>query len=86
MDLSIIEKVSAMASEGRSAAEIKQELQVGGIAPEQADQAIVEAGIKLTQPPSQAQAQTGISTPLTGLAEHHEKVIQPTLGFDPNAK
>jgi hypothetical protein len=86
MDLSIIEKVSSMASEGRSAAEIKQELQVGGIAPEQADQAILEAGIKLTQPPSQAQTQTGADAPLNTLTVHREKVIQPSPGFDPKAK
>jgi hypothetical protein len=86
MDLSILQKVSEMASEGRSAAEIKQELRVGGVSPEQAEQAIKEAGVQLTQPPSQAQTQTGTSAPLTALTQHHEKVIQPSPGFDPNAK
>jgi hypothetical protein len=86
MDLSILQKVSEMASEGRSATEIKQELKVGGVSPEQADQAIKEAGVQFTQPPSQTQVPTGSSAPLTGLIEHHEKIIQPTPGFDPNAK
>jgi hypothetical protein len=86
MDLSILQKVSEMASEGRSAAEIKQELQTGGIAPEQADMALKEAGVELTQPPSQTQAPTGSSAPLTGLTQHREKIIQPSPGFDPNAR
>jgi hypothetical protein len=86
MDLSILQKVSEMASEGRSAVEIKQELQTGGISPEQADQALKEAGVNLSQPPSQAQVQTGSTAPLTGLTVHREKVIQPEAGFDPNAK
>jgi hypothetical protein len=86
MDLSILQKVSEMASEGRSASEIKQELQIGGVAPEQADQALKEAGVALTQPPSQAEVQTGTSAPLTKLTVHREKIIQPSPGFDPNAK
>jgi|GEM_PF-4944519 len=84
MDLSIIQKVSELSSEGRSADEIKQELLTGGVAPEQIDQAIVEAGVNLSQPPSQVQAPTGTSAPLTALKEHHEKIIQPSAGFDPN--
>jgi len=81
MDLSIIEKVSEMASEGKSAVEIKQELEVGGIAPETADQAIKEAGVALSQTPTQNEQ----SAPAP-LVQHHEKVIKPTPGFDPNAK
>jgi hypothetical protein len=86
MDLSLIQKVSELASEGRGAAEIKKELLTGGIAPDQVDQAIKEAGVQLTQPPSQAEVQTGTSAPLTAHVQHHEKVIQPSAGFDPNAK
>jgi SOS response regulatory protein OraA/RecX len=84
MDLSILQKVNEMSSEGRSAVEIKQELQAGGIAPEAADQALKEAGVQM--PPSQVQAPTGSSAPLTALKEHHEKIIQPSPGFDPTAK
>jgi hypothetical protein len=86
MDLTLIQKVSELASEGRGAAEIKKELLTGGLSPEQIDQAIKEAGVQLTQPPSQADAPTGTNSPLTSLNEHHEKVIQPSPGFDPNAK
>jgi orotate phosphoribosyltransferase-like protein len=79
MDLSLIQKVSELASEGRSAAEIKQELQVGGVAPETADQALREAGVVVG---SQTAAQPA-NSPLT---VHHEKTIQPSPGFDPNAQ
>jgi hypothetical protein len=86
MDLSLIQKVSELASEGRGAAEIKKELLTGGLSPEQVDQAIKEAGVQLTQPPSQAETPTASTSPSTSVNQHHEKVIQPTPGFDPNAK
>jgi hypothetical protein len=86
MDLSLIQKVSELASEGRGAAEIKKEMLTGGLSPEQIDQALKEAGVQLTQPPSQAEVPTGTSSPLSSLNQHHEKVIQPSPGFDPNAK
>jgi hypothetical protein len=78
MDLSILQKVNEMSSEGRSATEIKQELQAGGIAPEAADQALKEAGVSVGQNSGQL--------PTSPRAMHHEKVIQPEAGFDPNAK
>jgi hypothetical protein len=81
MDLSLIQKVSELASEGRSAIEIKQELQAGGIAPETADQALKEAGVALSQTP----AQSSQSAPAP-LSVHREKIIQPSPGFNPNAK
>jgi hypothetical protein len=79
MDLSILQKVSEMASEGRSAVEIKQELQAGGVAPEQADQALKESGVTIEA--SAKQGEQPAPAPM-----HHEKVIQPEAGFDPNAK
>jgi hypothetical protein len=79
MDLSIIQKVSELASEGRNAVEIKQELQAGGVAPETADQALKEAGVSVG--PSTQQAAHAVPAVM-----HHEKVIQPSPGFDPNAK
>jgi hypothetical protein len=80
VDLSILQKVSEMVSEGKDATEIKQELQVSGVAPETADQALKEAGVALSQTPAQV-PQTAAPAVM-----HHEKVIQPTPGFDPNAK
>lgn len=79
MDLSIIQKVSELASEGRNAEQIKQELQAGGVAPETADLALKEAGV--TVGPSVKQ-----TAPVVSATMHHEKVIQPTPGFDPDAK
>jgi hypothetical protein len=79
MDLSIIQKVSQLASEGRSSAAIKQELQAGGVAPENIDLALKEAGISVGPTTQEA-------TPAAPAAMHHERVIQPSPGFDPNAK
>jgi hypothetical protein len=79
MDLSIIQKISEMSSEGRSPDDIKQELKAGGVAPETIDQALQEAGISVgptTQKPASA----------APAAMHHEKIIHPSPGFDPNAK
>jgi hypothetical protein len=78
MDLQILQKVSELASEGRNADEIRQELHVDGVAPETAEQALKEAGIALT--PAQQSAPAGSAV------MHHEKIIQPSPGFDPKAK
>jgi hypothetical protein len=79
MDLSILQKVNELVEQGRSADDIKHELQAGGISPETADQAIKEAGSNQTnQQPTQASP--------TPLMAHREKVIQPSPGFDPNDK
>jgi hypothetical protein len=79
MDLSIIQKVSELSSEGRSADDIRQELKTGGVAPESIELALKEAGVALTQTP----AQTSSSGPAV---MHHEKIIQPSPGFDPDTK
>jgi hypothetical protein len=53
--------------------------EAGGVAPETIDQALQEAGISVgptTQKPASA----------APAAMHHEKIIQPSPGFDPNAK
>jgi hypothetical protein len=42
--------------------------------------------VQLTQPPSQAETPTASTSPSTSVNQHHEKVIQPSAGFDPNAK
>jgi hypothetical protein len=79
MDLSIIQKVSELSSEGRNATEIKQELQAGGMSPELTDQALREAGVSVG--PSLQQP-----APASSSIMHHQKVIQPEAGFDLNAK
>jgi hypothetical protein len=79
MDLSIIQKVSELSSEGRSADEIRQELRTGGSSPETIEQALREAGVQVGPTVQQAPA-AGPSV------MHHEKIIQPEPGFDPNAK
>jgi hypothetical protein len=79
MDLQIIQKVSELSSEGRSTDDIKQELKAGGVAPETIEQALKEAGVSVgttTEQPASAAPTT----------MHHEKIIQPSPGFDPNAK
>jgi hypothetical protein len=80
MDLSIIQKVSELSSEGRSADDIRQELKTGGVAPESIELALKEAGVALTQTPAQSSSTSGPAV------MHHEKVIQPSSGFDPNSK
>jgi hypothetical protein len=78
MDLSILQKVNELVEQGRSTEDIRHELQAGGIAPEAVEEALKEAGNQSNQQPTQAAP--------TPLMNHHEKVIQPTPGFDPNAK
>jgi hypothetical protein len=79
MDLSLLQKVNELAQEGRSAAEIKLELQTSGIAPETIDEALKEAGPKQEQNAQPA-------APAAPLTPHREKIIMPTPGFDPNDK
>jgi hypothetical protein len=79
MDLSIIQKISELNSEGRSTDEIRQELRTGGASPESIEQALREAGVQVG--PSVQQA-----APQASAEVHHEKIIQPSPGFDPNAK
>jgi hypothetical protein len=74
MDLSILQKVNEMISEGRSLDEVRQTLMREGISPENINEALKEtnaADITGT-PPSQP------------LSQHHEKIIQPSPGFDPS--
>jgi SOS response regulatory protein OraA/RecX len=79
MDLSILQKVNELVEQGKSTEDIRHELQTSGISPETAEQALKEAGSNQTnQQPTQAAP--------TPLMPHHEKVIQPTPGFDPNDK
>lgn len=78
MDLSILQKVNELVEQGRSTEDIKHELQAGGISPEAINEALAETGAQQT---SQQSPQAAMP-----LAEHHEKVIMPEPGFDPNAK
>jgi EAL domain-containing protein (putative c-di-GMP-specific phosphodiesterase class I) len=79
MDLSIMQKVNELVEQGRSTDDIRHELQASGIAPETVTQALTEAGTNQTN-------QQPVQEAPTPLMPHHEKVIQPTPGFDPNAK
>lgn len=78
MDLSILQKVNELKEQGRSADDIRHELQAGGVAPEAVTQALAETGVQNSQQPEQA-------APAAPLTQHREKVIQPTPGFDPHA-
>jgi SOS response regulatory protein OraA/RecX len=75
MDLSILQKVNEMISEGRSTDEIRQILLKEGVSPENISEALREtstsdtAGSAPTQP--------------VPLSQHREKIIQPSPGFDP---
>jgi SOS response regulatory protein OraA/RecX len=76
MDLSILQKVNEMVGEGRSVDEIRQTLLREGIPPENISEALRETNTADTSGSAPAQP-----VPLT---EHHEKVIQPSPGFDPS--
>jgi hypothetical protein len=74
MDLSLLQKVNELKEQGRSADDIKHELQAEGNAPDTVDAVLAESGLSTNQNSETAQAPT----------MNHHKVIQPTPGFDPN--
>ena len=76
MDLSILQKISEMLQQGLSVGEIKEQLRAGGLAPESVNEALVEAGA-----PAVAEQQPQEQMFLN----HHEKVIMPEPGFNPDA-
>ena len=78
MDLSLMQKVNELKEQGRSVDDIKRELSVQGISPENIDQALAEMGGAVGSESSP----TENAAPL----QHHEKVIEPEPGFDPDAK
>jgi SOS response regulatory protein OraA/RecX len=78
MDLSILQKVNDMTSEGRSAEEIKQTLLKEGIPPESITEALKETNSVSASDSSPRQQYSTV--------QHHEKIIQPSPGFDPNIK
>lgn len=92
MDLSILQKVSELMEEGRSTDDIKHELQMSGVSPENVTAAINEVVTTKAaegESPASTQGQAPSQTPdavSTPAMAHHEKVIQPEPGFDPNAK
>jgi hypothetical protein len=75
MDLSILQKVNEMISEGRHVDEIRQTLLKEGVSPENINEALKETN----------SSDTAGSAPIqpVPLSQHREKVIQPSPGFDP---
>jgi SOS response regulatory protein OraA/RecX len=78
MDLSVLQKVNELKEQGRSAEDIKQELRMSGISPENIIEALQEVGVSTNQQSAKA--------PTASPPMHREKIIQPSPGFDPNAK
>jgi hypothetical protein len=78
MDLSILQKVNDLVSQGKSVAEVRQTLLKEGISAENISEALRETNT--------SDIDNSGGAPAAPLSTHHEKIIQPSPGFDPSAK